>query len=100
MGCCCFFFFKVPGQSSSRVLNTGLFGSVSEGRLVKIVAGRLRDGPGLTLSCSGEGGRVSLTQEAHGADLEAESLVGVPEVVEHDVDDGQLVDARRVDLQH
>lgn len=52
----------------------------------------------LTLSCSL--GRVSLTQEAHGADLEAESLVGLPEVVEHDVDDGQLVDARRVDLQH
>lgn len=46
----------------------------------------------------GEG--ACLTQETHGTDLEAEPLVGFPKVIEHDVDDGQLVDAGGVDLQH
>lgn len=41
-----------------------------------------------------------LPKEADGANLETESLVGISEVVQHDVDDGQLVDAWSVDLQH
>lgn len=51
-----------------------------------------RGGRGRDLGC--------LAKEADGADFEAEPLVGVAEVVEHDVQDGQLVDARGVDLQN
>lgn len=43
---------------------------------------------------------ASLAEETDGADLEAEPLVGLPKVVQHDVDDGQLVDAGSVDFHH
>lgn len=43
---------------------------------------------------------MCLAEETDGADLEAEPLVGIPKVVQHDVDDGQLVDAGSVDLHH
>jgi len=61
-------------------------------------------GPVLQLGGGGvgrqDGGLARLAEEADGADLEAEPLVGVPEVIQHDVDDGNLVDAWSVDLQH
>lgn len=41
-----------------------------------------------------------LPEEADGADLEAKPLVWIPEIVQHDVDDGNLVDAWSVNLQH
>lgn len=41
-----------------------------------------------------------LAEETDGADLEAKPLVGFPKVIQHDVDDGQLVDAGSVDLHH
>lgn len=53
----------------------------------------------LTLSFSGGAG-ACLTEEADGADLKAEPLVGFPKVIQHDIDDGQLVDAGSVDLHH
>lgn len=43
---------------------------------------------------------MCLTEEADGADLKAEPLIGFPKVIQHDVDDRQLVDAGSVDLHH
>lgn len=55
----------------------------------------------LTLSFSGGGGAgTCLAEETDGADLKAKPLVGIPKVIQHDVDDGQLVDAGSVDLHH
>lgn len=46
------------------------------------------------------GAGARLTEEADGADLKAEPLVGFPKVIQHDINDGQLVDAGSVDLHH
>ena len=48
---------------------------------------------------SGGGGQV-LAHEADRAHLETEPLAGLTKVIEHDIDDGHLVDARSVDLHH
>lgn len=42
----------------------------------------------LTLSFSGGKRRACLAEETHGADLEAEPLVGFPKVIQHYVNDG------------
>ena len=53
----------------------------------------------LTLSFSGGGG-ARLAEETDRADLEAKPLVGVPKVIQHDVNYGQLVNAGSVDFHH
>lgn len=43
---------------------------------------------------------MCLAQETDNAHLKAKPLVGVSKVIQHDVDDGQLVNAGSVDLHH
>lgn len=51
--------------------------------------------------CPSAGGAgACLAEETDRADLKAKPLVGIPKVIQHDVDDGQLVDAGSVDLHH
>lgn len=47
-----------------------------------------------------QGVGACLAEETDGADLKAKPLVGFPKVTQHDVNDGQLVNAWSVDLHH
>lgn len=82
------------GSSQRGKKNTGLSSLGGGGGVLSTLVVILRP----CLSARKKG--ACLAEETHGADLEAKPLVGVAKVIQHDVDDGQLVDAGGVDLHH